>query len=107
MFRSENVATPPTAKACLVPNRRPPLGLVPIATVTFPLKSVAVVPDAFRAVTLTAGKIGALAVVVLGWTVKTRRVAVPTAAALGPAMPISDDPSQPRMTVESASKKGA
>jgi hypothetical protein len=105
MLRLENVATPLTAEDDVEPNRRPPAGFVPIATVILPLKAVIVFPDASSAVTLTPGKMGALPVVLLGSTVKASRVAAPTAM-FGPSMSFSDDPSQLRMTAV-ASNRGA
>ncbi len=72
-----NVATPPTAATAVVPDSVPPLGLVPAATVTVPVNAVAVFPCASRAVTCTAGVIGAPAVVFVGWTVNTSCAAVP------------------------------
>ena len=54
-----------------VPSSTPMLGgLVPIATVTIPVKPVAVLPCASRAVTWTAGVIAAPAAALFGWTVK-------------------------------------
>ena len=66
MLRVENVPTPATAAAVVVPDRVPPLGLVPIATVTLPLNPDAVLPWASCAVTCTAGVTTDPAVVVVG-----------------------------------------
>src|SRR5207248_3812350 len=77
MLNPENVATPATAATTFVPASVPVLGLVPIATVTFPVNPVAVFPCASCAVTCTAGVITAPAAVVLGSTVNTSWVAVP------------------------------
>src|SRR6266581_4658361 len=55
----------------------PPPGFAPIATVTEPLNAVAVLPCASCAVTWTAGVIVTPATVVVGWTVKTSRLAAP------------------------------
>src|SRR2546430_10010581 len=77
MLNPENVATPATAATTFVPARVPVLGLVPIATVTFPVNPVAVFPCASCAVTCTAGVIAAPAGVVLGCTENTSCVAVP------------------------------
>src|SRR5882672_10833886 len=76
MLSVENVATPFTAATVAVPDRVPPAGLVPIATVTLPVNPRATFPTPSSAVTRTAGVIVAPAVVLLGWTVNTRCVAV-------------------------------
>src|SRR6266699_2915208 len=78
MLNVENVATPPLAATVVVPASVPPLGFVPIATVTFSVNPVAVLLLASRAVTCTAGVIAAPADVVLGCTEKTSCEAVPT-----------------------------
>src|SRR5690242_21754215 len=75
MLKSEKVATPDTAGTVLVPERAPPPGLVPIATVMLPKKLVTVLPSASCAVTCSADLIGTPAVVVVGWTVKMSLVA--------------------------------
>src|SRR5437762_7092743 len=77
MLNVENVATPPLAATVVVPASVPPLGFVPIATVTFPVKPVAVLLLASSAVTCTAGVIAVPADVVLGCTENTSCVAVP------------------------------
>src|SRR6266576_1691892 len=77
MLRPENVATPATAVAVVAPARVPPPGLAPTASVTLPVNPVAVLPCASRAVTCTAGVIGAPAVVLVGWTVNASCAAVP------------------------------
>src|SRR6266567_4435768 len=77
MLNVENVATPPLAATVVVPASVPPLGFVPIATVTFSVNPVAVLSLASRAVTCTAGVIAAPADVVLGCTEKTSCAAVP------------------------------
>src|SRR3989442_19477 len=51
MLNPENVAMPPAAATFDVPERAPPPGLMPIATVTEPLNAVAVLPCASCAVT--------------------------------------------------------
>src|SRR5438034_1353293 len=66
-----------TAASVRVPVSVPLLGLVPIATVMFPVNPVAVLPLASWAVTSTAGVIAAPAAVVLGCTLNTNCVAVP------------------------------
>src|SRR5437762_2481137 len=66
-----------TAATVFVPDKVPVLGFVPIATVTFPVNPVAVLPFPSWAVTSTAGVIAAPAVVVLGCTLNTSCVAVP------------------------------
>src|SRR6266566_4025460 len=77
MLNVENVATPPLAATVVVPASVPPLGFVPIATVTFSVNPVAVLLLASSAVTCTAGVIAAPADVVLGCTENTSCVAVP------------------------------
>src|SRR5437016_1755235 len=77
MLSPGNVATPATAATVLVPDKVPVLGLVPIATVMFPVNPLAVLPLASWAVTWTAGVIAAPATVLVGWTLKTSAVAVP------------------------------
>src|SRR5438309_11964820 len=79
MLSPENVATPPTAATVFVPDRVPVLGFVPIATVTFAVNPLAVLPLPSWAVIWTAGVISAPAVVVLGCTAKTSCVAAPAA----------------------------
>ncbi len=77
MLSPENVATPATAATVFVPDRVPVLGLVPIATVMFPVNPVAVLPLASSAVISRAGVTPAPATVLVGWTLKTSAVAVP------------------------------
>src|SRR6267142_2216815 len=77
MLSPENEATPATAATVFEPVSVPPLGLVPIATVTFPVNPVAVLLLASSAVTCTAGVIAPPAVVLLGCTENTSWVAVP------------------------------
>src|SRR5881275_63806 len=75
IVRPEKLATPPTAVWVGVPDRAPPPGLLPMARVTFAANPVAVFPKLSRAVTWIAGVIAAPAGVLLGWPVKTRRLA--------------------------------
>src|SRR2546426_2481693 len=75
MLRFENVATPLVAVTVRVPERVPPLGFVPRATVIVPLKLVSVVPAPSWAATFTGGAIELPAVVLLCWTVNATRVA--------------------------------
>src|SRR5438552_2631459 len=77
MLSPENVATPATAATVFVPDKVPVLGLVPIATVMFPVNPVAVLPLPSWAVTWTAGVIAAPATVFVGSTLKTNSLAVP------------------------------
>ena len=86
MLSVENEATPLTAATVVVPDSVPPLGFVPIATVTFPVKLVTVFPSPSSAVTWTAGVILPPATVLLGWTVKNSAVADP-AVTLNAALP--------------------
>src|SRR2546425_6682946 len=77
MLAAENVATPPTAATGPPPDSVPPPALVPMASVTLPVKPVAVLPFASRAVTSIAGVMLAPATVLVGCTVNTRVAAVP------------------------------
>src|SRR6266581_358875 len=77
MLNPEKVATPATAAWVSVPESAPLLGFVPIATVTFAVNPLAVLPLPSWAVIWTAGVISAPAVVVLGCTENTNCVAVP------------------------------
>src|SRR5438132_9792425 len=61
-----NVATPPDAAWVAVPDKAPPDGLVPMASVTLPVNPVAVLLLASSAVTCTAGVIVAPADVEIG-----------------------------------------
>src|SRR5436190_1207598 len=72
-----SVASRATAATVLVPDKVPVLGLVPIATVMFPVNPLAVLPLASWAVIWTAGVIAAPATVLVGATLKTSAVAVP------------------------------
>src|SRR5437773_11768965 len=65
-----NVATPAPAATVVVPERVPLPGFAPSATVTLPVKPVAVFPCPSSAVICTAGVIAAPATVLLGWTLK-------------------------------------
>src|SRR5437867_2602919 len=78
MLRVENVATPAAATTVAVPDRVPPPGLVPRATVTLPVNWVAVFPWASCAVTRTAGAMATPAVALLGCTLNTSCAAAPT-----------------------------
>src|SRR5438034_3016427 len=75
--RPVNVATPPDAAWVAVPDKAPPDGLVPIASVTLPVNPVTVFPFASWAVTSTAGAMLAPATVLVGCTVNTRVAALP------------------------------
>src|SRR2546422_823888 len=89
MLSPENEATPATAATVFVPASVPPLGLVPIATVTFPVNPVAVLPLASCAVTSTAGVIAEPAVVLLGCTENTSCVAVPAVILNAALVPVA------------------
>src|SRR6266550_1723665 len=91
MLSPENVATPETAITVVVPASVPPPAFVPIVTVTLPVKPVAVLPCASRAVTLTAGATTAPAVVFVGCTVNAIWVAVP-GVMLKPALVTPESP---------------
>src|SRR5436309_13238956 len=79
MLSPGNVATPATAATVVVPERVPLPGFAPSATVTLPVKPVAVFPCPSSAVTCTAGVMDAPAAVLLGCVVNASCVAVPGA----------------------------
>src|SRR5438046_625691 len=93
MLRLPKLTTPATAAAVAVPDNVPPPGLVPIATLTFPVKPDAVLPWASWAVTCTAGVMTEPAVVVVGSAEKTRCDAAPgvmlNAVLVAPAGPVA------------------
>ena len=78
MLKLAKLATPLTAATVVVPASVPPPGLLPNATVTFPVKPVAVFPWPSSTVTCTAGVMVAPAVVLVGCTVNTNWLAAPT-----------------------------
>ncbi len=84
MLSVANVATPATAARDAVPESVPPPGLVPMATVTLPVKVGSLFPKASCAVACTAGVIVTPAVALLGGTVNTRCVAAPAAMLKAP-----------------------
>src|SRR5204863_8972350 len=71
------LATPATAACVGTPPSVAPPWFAPSATVMLPVNCVAVLPDASRAVTCTAGVIGAPAAVFVGCTVNASCVAAP------------------------------
>src|SRR5438128_1436886 len=83
MLKVENVATPFTAGTVAVPDSVPLPGLLPIATVTLPVKPVTVFPSPSCAVTWTAGAIAAPAVRLEGRRVGQGRCAAGAASANG------------------------
>src|SRR2546426_904738 len=85
MLRLLNVATPRDEVTVLVPDSVPPPGLAPIATLTLLVYVVSALPLEFCATTTTAGVITRPAVVLVGWTVNARWVAVPPE----PTMPMT------------------
>src|SRR2546422_11672442 len=89
MLRPGKVATPAIAAAVTTPESVPPPGAAPMATVTLPVNPVAVLPNASRAVTWTAGVNATPAVTVVGRVVKASWVAGPgmTAIAAVPSFP--------------------
>src|SRR2546422_926941 len=95
MLRPESVATPPTAATVFVPDSVAPAAPVPgvIAAVTFPAKPATVLPSASCAVICTAGVSNAPAVVLVGCTVKTSWLGVPSAMSKGalvaPLIPVA------------------
>src|SRR2546426_703118 len=75
MLRLANVANPATAATAVVPDRGPLPGFASSATVTVPVKPVAVFPWASRAVTCTAGVSVAPAAAFVGCAVNASCVA--------------------------------
>ncbi len=98
ILRFANVATPLTAATLVVPERIPPLGFVPIASVTVPVNAVAVFPCPSSAVTCTAGVIAEPAVALDGCTENTTRAAAP-AAMLNGALGTGGKPLAPVLSV--------
>jgi hypothetical protein len=92
MLKSENVATPATAGRAVVPVNAPPLGFAPIATVTAPVKLVAVLPNASRADTCTAGVIAAPAGVFPGCPVTASAVAAAALTVTDALVPAASEP---------------
>src|SRR5207253_1414158 len=84
-----NVATPPDAACVAVPDKAPPDGLVPMASVTLPVNPVAVFPFASWAVTSTAGAMLAPATVLVGCTVNTRVAALPAVMLNAALVPVA------------------
>ncbi len=80
--RSLKVATPPTAATVAVPPRVAPPGFAAIATVTFPVKAVTVLPKVSRTATWTGGAIGWNAATPVGWVTNARTRG-------GPARPVA------------------
>src|SRR5438876_6845215 len=70
MERLAKLATPATAATVVVPERVPPLGLVPMATVMLAVELVTVLPKVSCTATWTAGAIDDPAVALVGWTAK-------------------------------------
>src|SRR6266480_4652856 len=93
MLSVANVATPATAARDVVPESVPPPGLVPMATVTLPVKVGSVFPRASCAVACSGGVIVAPAVALLGATANTRCVAAAAvmlnAALVAPLGPVA------------------
>src|SRR5205814_8806370 len=77
MLSPGNVATPATGATVVVPERVPLPGFAPSATVTLPVKPVAVFPCPSSAVTCTAGVMDAPAAVFVGGTENASCVADP------------------------------
>ena len=77
MLSPGNVATPATAFCVAVPDRVPPPGFVPMATVTALVADVTTFPCASSMLTCTDGAIDAAAATLLGCTVKANCVAAP------------------------------
>src|SRR2546427_327249 len=70
MERFPKLATPEAATTVRVPESVPPLGLVPMATVTLALELVTVLPKGSWTVTWMAGEMVPRAVALVGWTEK-------------------------------------
>src|SRR5260370_25833842 len=83
MVRVLKAATRPTAAVVVVPERIPPAGLVPIATVTLPVNVVTRFPWLSRALTCTEGAITVPAAVTVGCTENASTFARPTVLSNG------------------------
>src|SRR5512145_3099837 len=94
MLKLGKAATPPTAETVTLPERVPPAGLLPIATVTLPTKFGTRLPWASQADTSTCGAIVTPAVAELGCTVNASWVAAPGVtlkeALVAPVTPSAD-----------------
>src|SRR5713226_2214913 len=77
MIKFEKVATPFTAATLVVPESVPPPGLVPIATVTVPVKLGTGFPKQSSAVTCTAGLLGWPATALFGSPVNASWLTTP------------------------------
>src|SRR5919198_4055941 len=93
ILRSANVAMPLTAVFVSVPARTPPIGFVPMATVTAVDAVVTVLPNASCTATCTLGVIARPATVVLGCTLQPSLLGVPAvilnAVLIAPARPFA------------------
>src|SRR5260370_11039982 len=83
MLRVLKLATPFTAGTAVVPERVPPAGLAPSATVIVPAKLGTRFPNPSCALTCTAGVIGVPTGVGVGCTVNANRIAGPGLMANG------------------------
>src|SRR5712692_5305720 len=91
MKRFEKVAKPPEAATVVVPVSVPLEGFEPMDIVTlFPVKLVAVSPNASRATTVTAG-MTTPATAVLGWTLKASDFAGPAMMSKGVDSSLASD----------------
>ena len=89
MLRSLKLATPDTAFLAVVPDRVPPPGFVPMATVMEAVELVTVLPSLSRTVTVGGPGIGVPGAAFPGWVVKARAAAAPgftVTGALSPAV---------------------
>ena len=100
-----NVATPATAATLSVPPRRPPDGLVPIASVTVLVADAAVLPSASCSATWSAGTIAlAAATFAGGWTMNFNCVGV---AATAVALKVTGGPPTPATLARTVAAPGA
>src|SRR5438128_11554511 len=91
-LRPGKVATPATAACVGTPPSVAPLWFAPSATVMLPVNCVAVLPAASRAVTRTAGVIGAPAAVAFGCTVNASCFAGPVVMSNDPHAVVNPSP---------------
>src|SRR5512132_2965736 len=92
MDRLENVATPLAAATVVVPDSVPPLGLLPMATVTLAVELVTVLLNASCTVTFTAGAMDTPATALVGWTVNASLAAAAWLMSnVADAAPVSGD----------------
>src|SRR5947209_5161203 len=99
MCRLGKDATPFTAATLTVPARVPPVGPVPMVTVTTLVALVTVKPDASWIATATTGPIAIPAVVLLGPSVKPSFTAVGPTGSVQAASKSTPPPTNPQLLI--------